>query len=176
MFLAHHGLSAFPGAHGFWHFQPGMARQQIPALSLYAEVASERLLLSAAFARCENKKFYPSNHGQPDGFGSAVFDLDVSPGGLAGPLFNNPVLAYYLRLFAIYPLITLPTVSTDAILIGLDRTKHAALFEIATKTAMVVAVAAAGSTSARSDFQGAIVHGVAQSLWAFGWSGSRCVE
>jgi O-antigen/teichoic acid export membrane protein len=80
--------------------------------------------------------------------------------------FNNPVLAYYLRLFAIYPLITLPTVSTDAILIGLGRTKHAALFEIATKTAMVVAVAAAGVLEHRLDliFKALIVYGVAQSL------------
>ena len=80
--------------------------------------------------------------------------------------FNNPALAYYLRLFAIYPLITLPTVSTDAILIGLGRTKHAALFEIATKTAMVVAVAAAGILEHRLDlvFKALVVYGIAQSL------------
>jgi O-antigen/teichoic acid export membrane protein len=80
--------------------------------------------------------------------------------------FHNPALAYYLRLFAIYPLITLPTVSTDAILIGLGRTKHAALFEIATKTAMVAAVAAAGILEHRLDlvFKALVVYGIAQSL------------
>jgi O-antigen/teichoic acid export membrane protein len=80
--------------------------------------------------------------------------------------FNNPVLAHYLRLFAIYPLITLPTVSTDAILIGLSRTKHAALFEIVTKTAMVMAVAAAGTLEHRLDlvFKALIVYGIAQSV------------
>jgi len=80
--------------------------------------------------------------------------------------FNNPALAYYLRLFAIYPLITLPTVSTDAILIGLGRTKHAALFEIVTKTAMVAAVAAAGILEHRLDlvFKALVVYGIAQSL------------
>ena len=80
--------------------------------------------------------------------------------------FNNPALAYYLRLFAIYPLITLPTVSTDAILIGLGRTKHAALFEIVTKTAMVVVVAAAGILEHRLDmvFKALVVYGIAQSL------------
>jgi O-antigen/teichoic acid export membrane protein len=37
--------------------------------------------------------------------------------------FHNPGLAYYMRLFAIYPLVVLPTVVTDAILISLGRTK-----------------------------------------------------
>jgi O-antigen/teichoic acid export membrane protein len=80
--------------------------------------------------------------------------------------FNNPALAYYLRLFAIYPLITLPTVSTDAILISLGRAKHAALFEIATKTAMVAAVGAAGILDHRLDlvFKALVVYGIAQSL------------
>jgi O-antigen/teichoic acid export membrane protein len=80
--------------------------------------------------------------------------------------FNNPPLAYYLRLFAIYPLITLPTVSTDAILIALGRTKHAALFEIVTKTVMVAAVAAAGILEHRLDlvFKALVVYGIAQSL------------
>jgi O-antigen/teichoic acid export membrane protein len=79
--------------------------------------------------------------------------------------FNNPALAYYLRLFAIYPLVTLPTVSTDAILISLNRTKHAALFEIITKMAMVVAVAAAGTLEHRLDlvFKALVVYGIAQS-------------
>jgi O-antigen/teichoic acid export membrane protein len=80
--------------------------------------------------------------------------------------FNNPALANHLRLFAIYPLITLPTVSTDAILIGLGRTNHAALFEIASKTAMVMAVAAAGILEHRLDlvFKALVVYGIAQSL------------
>jgi len=80
--------------------------------------------------------------------------------------FNNPALAHYLRLFAVYPLITLPTVSTDAILIGLSRTKHAALFEIVTKTAMVVAVAVAGTLEHRLDlvFKALVVYGIAQSV------------
>src|SRR5207249_7039742 len=33
--------------------------------------------------------------------------------------FHNPALAHYLRLFAIFPLVTMPTISTDAILISL---------------------------------------------------------
>jgi O-antigen/teichoic acid export membrane protein len=80
--------------------------------------------------------------------------------------FHNPGLAYHLRLFAIYPLITLPTVSTDAILISLGRTKQAALFETATKTAMVVAVAAAGILTHRLDLvlKALVVYGVAQTL------------
>ena len=89
--------------------------------------------------------------------------------GLADPLavyFNNPALAYHLRLFSIYPLVALPTVSTDAILIGLGRTKQAAIFEIATKTAMVAAVASAGILGQRLDlvFIGLVAYGVAQSL------------
>ena len=88
--------------------------------------------------------------------------------------FNNPGLTYYLRLFAIYPLIMLPTVSTDAILIGLGRTKHAALFEIVSKTAMVGAVAAAGILEQRLDlvFKALIAYAVAQSLlaiWMVWW-------
>ena len=80
--------------------------------------------------------------------------------------FNNPALAYYLRLFALYPLITLPTISTDAILIALGRTNHAALFEIVTKTAMVIAVAAAGILEQRLDlvFKALVVYGIAQSV------------
>jgi O-antigen/teichoic acid export membrane protein len=80
--------------------------------------------------------------------------------------FNNPALGYYLRLFAIYPLITLPTVSTAAMLIGLGRAKEAALFEIVTKTAMVTAVAAAGVLERRLDlvFKTLVLYGVAQLL------------
>ena len=47
--------------------------------------------------------------------------------------FHNPALASYLRLFAVFPLLTLPTISTDAILIGLGRTKQAALFDVASR-------------------------------------------
>jgi O-antigen/teichoic acid export membrane protein len=82
--------------------------------------------------------------------------------------FNNPGLAYYLRLFAIYPLVTLPAVSTDAILISLGRTKNAAIFEIVTKIAMIVAVASAAVFGHRLDlvFKALILHGVAQLLLA----------
>jgi len=80
--------------------------------------------------------------------------------------FHNPGLAQYLRLFAVYPLLTLPTISTDAILIGLGRTKYAALFEITTKTMMVLAVSAAGVLTQRLDlvFKALVAYALAQSL------------
>ena len=84
--------------------------------------------------------------------------------------FHNPVLAPSLRLFAIYPLLTLPTISTDAILIGLGRTRQAALFDIVTTTAMLTAVAAAATLGHRLDlvFKALLAYGVVQSLVA-GW-------
>jgi O-antigen/teichoic acid export membrane protein len=80
--------------------------------------------------------------------------------------FHNPGLAYYLRLFAIYPLVTLPTISTETILISLGRTKHAALFEMVTKIGMIVAVTAAGMLGDRLDlvFKALVAYGIAQSL------------
>jgi O-antigen/teichoic acid export membrane protein len=80
--------------------------------------------------------------------------------------FNNPALAYHLRLFSIYPLVTLPTVGTDAILIGLGRAKQAALFEIVTKTVMVLAVTVAGIVGDRLDlvFKALVAYGIAQSF------------
>ena len=80
--------------------------------------------------------------------------------------FHNPGLAAYLRLFAVFPLLTLPTVSTDAILIGLGRAKHAALFNIASGTAMLAAVAAAGILGHRLDlvFKALLGYGAAQLL------------
>ena len=95
--------------------------------------------------------------------------------------FNNSALAYYLRSFAIYPLVTLPTIATDAILIGLGRTKHAAFFEIFTKAAMITAVAGAGILEQRLDvvFLALVVYGIAQSLlgvWMVWWPfrGVKC--
>jgi O-antigen/teichoic acid export membrane protein len=80
--------------------------------------------------------------------------------------FNNPALADYLRLFSIYPLITLPTVSTDAILIALGRTRSAAVFEMSTKAVMILAVAAAGIFGQRLDlvFKALVGYGIAQSV------------
>jgi O-antigen/teichoic acid export membrane protein len=80
--------------------------------------------------------------------------------------FQNPPLASHLRLFAIYPLLTLPTIGTDAILISLGRTRKAAIFEIVTKVAMIVAVTAAGILGHRLElvFQALIGYGLAQSL------------
>jgi O-antigen/teichoic acid export membrane protein len=82
--------------------------------------------------------------------------------------FQNPALGNHLRLFAIYPLVALPTVSTDAVLICLGRTKSAAIFEIVSKIAMIVAVAGSGIVGHRLDlvFKALILHGVAQLLLA----------
>ena len=80
--------------------------------------------------------------------------------------FHNPALASYLRLFAVFPLLTLPTISTDAILIGLGRTKQAAVFDVASRTAMLTAVAAAGILGHRLDlvFKALLGYGIAQLL------------
>jgi O-antigen/teichoic acid export membrane protein len=82
--------------------------------------------------------------------------------------FHNPALASSLRLFAVYPLLTLPTISTDAILIGLGRTRQAALFDIVTTTAMLAAVAAAATLGHRLNLvlQALLAYGVVQSLLA----------
>jgi O-antigen/teichoic acid export membrane protein len=94
--------------------------------------------------------------------------------------FQNPELAGYLRLFAIYPLMVLPTATTDAVLISLGRTKQAAVFEIITKVAMIVAVAAAGILGHRLDlvFKALILHGLVQlvlALWVM-WQPLRRVK
>ena len=94
--------------------------------------------------------------------------------------FHNPALAHYLRLFAIYPLMALPTVSTDAILISLGRTRNAAMFEIVTKIAMIAVVAAAGIVGHRLDwvFEALILHALAQlllSLWMM-WQPVRAIK
>ena len=80
--------------------------------------------------------------------------------------FHNPDLAQYLRLFAIYPLLTLPTVSTDAILISLGRTGNAALFEVVTKLTMIAAVAAAAFVGNSLDlvFKALLLYGAVQSV------------
>jgi O-antigen/teichoic acid export membrane protein len=80
--------------------------------------------------------------------------------------FNNPGLAHYFRIFAIYPLLAFPAISTDAILIGLDRTERAALFETVTKATMLAAVAAAGVLTHNLDvvFKALIGYAVAQAL------------
>src|SRR5439155_3873505 len=80
--------------------------------------------------------------------------------------FHNPALAHYLRLFAIYPLLTLPTVSTDAILISLGRTGNAALFEVVTKLTMIAAVAAAAFVGNSLDlvFKALLLYGAVQSV------------
>ncbi len=88
---------------------------------------------------------------------------------LADPLaiqFNNPALADYLRLFAFYPLVTLPTVSIEEILLSLGRTGSAALFESLSKIAMITAVAIAAIIGQRLDwvFKALILYGIIQSI------------
>jgi len=90
---------------------------------------------------------------------------------LATPLagyFHNPDLTHQLRLFSIWPLVTVPTVCTDAILLSLGQTAKAAIFEIVTKLAMIGAVAAAAFSGRGLEFVFAalIVYGVLQSLLA----------
>ena len=88
---------------------------------------------------------------------------------LADPLaayFHNPDLAHQLRVFAIWPLVTVPTVCTDAILLSLGRTGKAATFEIVTKLGMIAAVAAAAFAGRGLElvFVALIGYGVLQSL------------
>ena len=82
--------------------------------------------------------------------------------------FQNPDLTAYLRQFAIYPLMVLPTITTDAVLISLGRTKQAAIFEVSTKIAMILAVAGAAILGHSLDvvFKALILHGLAQLLFA----------
>jgi O-antigen/teichoic acid export membrane protein len=88
---------------------------------------------------------------------------------LAEPLsihFNNPALAYHLRLFALYPLVTLPTISTEEMLLSLEWTVAAAVFESVTRIAMIVAVAIAAIGGNQLDwvFKALILSGVVQTL------------
>ncbi len=88
---------------------------------------------------------------------------------LADPLatsFNNPALASYLRLFAFYPLVLLPSVSCEEILLSLGKVGSAALFESLSKIAMISAVAAAAIFGQRLDmvFKALIVYGLIQTL------------
>jgi O-antigen/teichoic acid export membrane protein len=87
--------------------------------------------------------------------------------------FDNPALAGYLRLFAVFPLVTMPTLATDSILIALGRTSMAGLFEVVTKLAMILCVAGTVALGGRlgSVLQALIAYGVAQSLlgvWMIG--------
>ncbi len=100
-----------------------------------------------------------------------VFSLPFSAAlyWLADPLavnFNNPALANYLRLFAFYPLVMLPSVSTEEILLSLGRVRSAAVFESVSKIAMIIAVAAAAIFGQQLDrvFQSLIVYGMIQSM------------
>ena len=88
---------------------------------------------------------------------------------LAEPLainFNNPALADHMRLFAFYPLVILPSVSTEEILLTLGQVRSAALFESLSKIAMISAVAAAAIFGQRLDlvFKSLIVYGLIQTL------------
>ena len=88
---------------------------------------------------------------------------------LADPLavqFNNPALADHLRLFAFYPLVILPTVSTEEILLSLGHTGSAALFESLSKITMISAVAVAAIVGQQLDwvFKSLILYGIVQSL------------
>ena len=99
-----------------------------------------------------------------------LFSLPFSAGLylLADPLadnFNNPALADHLRLFAFYPLVLLPSVSTEEILLSLGRVNSAALFESLSKIAMIAAVAVStyfGQLDAV--FKSLIVYGIIQTL------------
>ena len=88
---------------------------------------------------------------------------------LAEPLaanFNNPALADHMRLFAFYPLVILPSVSTEEILLSMGQVRSAALFESLSKIAMISAVAAAAIFGQRLDlvFKSLIVYGLVQTL------------
>jgi O-antigen/teichoic acid export membrane protein len=63
--------------------------------------------------------------------------------------------------------VTLPTISTEAILLSLGRTKNAALFEIVTKTAMILSVALAALFGQQLTyiFKALIVYGFAQMVF-----------
>ena len=80
--------------------------------------------------------------------------------------FQNPDLAHYLRLFAAYSLLILPTSAADAILIALGRTALAAVFQVATKVGMIVAVSVAAALGASLDVvvEAIILSGVAEAL------------
>jgi O-antigen/teichoic acid export membrane protein len=88
---------------------------------------------------------------------------------LAGPLavnFNNPSLADHLRLFAFYPLVLLPSVSTEEILLSLGRVGSAAVFESLSKIVMIVAVAVAAIFGQQLDlvFKSLIIYGIIQTV------------
>ena len=88
---------------------------------------------------------------------------------LATPLavnFNNPALADHLRLFAFYPLVMLPSVSTEEILLSLGYVNSAALFESLSKIVMIMAVAVAAIWGQSLDlvFKSLIVYGILQSV------------
>ena len=102
-------------------------------------------------------------------FSAAMY---LSAGRLA-LYFDNPALAGYLRLFAVFPLVTMPTVATDAILIALGRTSTAGLFEVVTKLAMILWVAGTVAFGGKLDsvLQALVAYGIAQSLlgvWMIG--------
>lgn len=101
----------------------------------------------------------------------ALFSLPFSAALylLATPLavnFNNPALAEHLRLFAFYPLVMLPAVGTEEILLSLGYVNSAALFESLSKIVMISAVAVAAIWGQRLDlvFKSLIVYGIVQSL------------
>jgi O-antigen/teichoic acid export membrane protein len=80
--------------------------------------------------------------------------------------FNNPALADYLRLFAVYPLVVLPASATEEILLSQGHTGRAALFESFTKMLMIGAVAIAALWTHQLDWvlKALIFYGIAQAL------------
>lgn len=66
--------------------------------------------------------------------------------------FNNPALAGYLRLFALYPIVMLPASATEELLLSQGLTARAAAFESFTKIVMITAVAAAALAGKRLDW------------------------
>jgi O-antigen/teichoic acid export membrane protein len=58
-------------------------------------------------------------------------------------LFNAPGLAGLLRIFCLFPFLTLPTLAAESVLVSLDRTRSFAVFTIVERVLMFVAAVAA---------------------------------
>jgi O-antigen/teichoic acid export membrane protein len=62
---------------------------------------------------------------------------------LIADAFDTPALASLLRIFCLFPLLTLPTVAVEGILVSIDRTRAFALATIVERVAMFVTAAIA---------------------------------
>lgn len=66
-------------------------------------------------------------------------------------LMNNPALAPLLRLFALYPLLTLPTFVAESLLLSLERTGTLSAYYVVDRVGLVVVAAAAALLFGRLD-------------------------